>query len=169
MSKFGVPTLTGPRRKVAVHHVTWLLECCASGGGGACRRSRKRTNLSATRTMTVTITTPIKRHSNVLWKSRSIPACTATPDWNHPPTTSLVKLQEQTREYHWIKGTPKRVPLPSTGRRLTSCCKSLMILVFFSISTLRNLIYRENNQKRCRYDSYSVMSRGSFDVLGYGQ
>lgn len=109
MSKCSVPTLTGPKKRVAVHLVTWLLECCASGvgvGGGG-RRSRKRTNLSATRTMTVTITTPIKRHSNVLWRSRSIPACTATPDWNQPPSC-LVKLQEQTHEYHLIKKTPKK-------------------------------------------------------------
>lgn len=30
---------------------------------------------------------------------------------------------------------------------LTSCCKSLMILVFFSISTLRNLIWRQKETK----------------------
>lgn len=64
---------------------TWLLGCCAGEGGHTqCRSSRKRTNLSATRAMTVTITTEIKQHSsvyNALWRSRSIPACTAAADW----------------------------------------------------------------------------------------
>lgn len=69
--------------KLTWKHNCWtVVQAGGKGGGGQaqCRSSRKRSNLSATRAMTVTITTAIKQHSsvyNALWRSRSIAASTA--------------------------------------------------------------------------------------------
>lgn len=96
-----------PRKKISVHHVAQLLESCASGGGGNAEEAERE---------------PICQPHEP-WQSQSQRRSNGTatysgevdqflPVW--PPLietrspSSLVKLQEQTHEYLWIKKTRKR-------------------------------------------------------------